>query len=84
MYSDKEHLSMLTVFVVLLFICCICTTWASIIQNQDLLSLEKRVTELQLKNSELQAFMDNQRNVDTAQDDRISELILSIYPEPSP
>lgn len=52
----------------------------SILQTR-VISLERRVTALQLRNSELGAFERNQRNVDNAQDERINELIRSIYPE---
>lgn len=44
-------------------------------------SVEDRITDLQLRNSMLEAFMRNQRNVDQDLNDRINELILSIYPE---
>jgi hypothetical protein len=53
---------------------------ALVTQANAINSLERRVTALQLINSEQEAFIRNQRHIDKAQDERINDLILSLYP----
>lgn len=75
-YANKEKLVILLFFMLILLF-----GIQNRIQDENIRVLEKQVTTLNLINSETQAFIRNQRNVDLDLHERINNLIRSIYPE---